>query len=116
MHELAVTESILQIVTEHAERAGAERVSDIYLVIGDMSSFVDDSIQFYFDALSPGTVAEGAALHFRRIPIRFRCRACGHEFEPDRLDWRCPECEALGGDVIAGKEFYVESIEVPERT
>jgi hydrogenase nickel incorporation protein HypA/HybF len=81
-----------------------------------MSSFVDDSIQFYFDALSPGTVAEGATLHFRRITIRFRCRACGHEFEPDRLDWRCPECEALGGDVIAGKEFYVESIEVPERT
>ncbi|MGC9358200.1 MAG: hydrogenase maturation nickel metallochaperone HypA [Anaerolineae bacterium] len=112
MHELPVTEDILRIVTEHAEDAGAKRVTDIHVVIGDMSSFVDDSIQFYFDALSPDTIAEGATLHFHRIAIRFRCRSCGHEFEPERLDWRCPRCENLGGEVIAGKEFYVESIEV----
>ncbi len=116
MHELAVTESILEIVTRYAEDAGAEHVTDIHLVIGDMSSFVDDSIQFYFETLSEGTIAAGATLHFRRIPIRFRCRACGREFEPERLDWRCPECGALGGDVIAGKEFFVESIEIDADT
>ncbi len=109
MHELAVTEDILRIVAEHA---GGQQITDIYLVIGDMSSFVDDSIQFYFDQLAPGTMAEGATLHFKRIPIRFRCRACAHEFKPVGLDWRCPNCGALGGEVIAGKEFYVESIEV----
>ena len=112
MHEMAVTEDIMRIVTEHAAQAGAERITDIHLVIGDMSSFVDDSIQFYFDLLSPGTVAEGATLHFHRVEIRFRCRACGEEFAPDGMDWRCPKCGALGGEVIAGKEFYVESIEV----
>ncbi len=112
MHELAVTESILEIVTRHAEKAGAERVTAIYLVIGDLSSFIDESIQFYFDLLTPDTVAEGAVLHFHRIKTRFRCRTCGHEFEPVDHDWQCPECGALGGDVIAGKEFYVESIEI----
>ncbi len=112
MHELPVTEDILRIVKEYAERASAERVTDIHLVIGDMSSFVDDSIQFYFDHLSPGTIAAGATLHFHRIPLRFRCKACGEEFEPDKLDWRCPNCGHLGGEVITGKEFYVESIEV----
>ncbi len=112
MHELAVTEDILRIVREHAERNGASQVTDIYLVIGELSSFIDDSIQFYFDMLAPDTIAEGAELHFRRIKTRFRCRTCGHEFEPEERDWLCPECHALGGDVIAGKEFYVESIEV----
>lgn len=112
MHELAVTEDILRIVKEYAEKGNAERVTDIYLVIGELSSFVDDSIQFYFDMLSPDTVAEGATLHFERIKTRFRCRHCGTEFEPEDRDWLCPECQALGGDVIAGKEFYVESIEV----
>ncbi|NBD36391.1 MAG: hydrogenase maturation nickel metallochaperone HypA [Chloroflexi bacterium] len=112
MHEMAVTEDIMRIVTEHAAQAGAEQITDIHLVIGDMSSFVDDSIQFYFDLLSPETVAEGATLHFHRVEIRFRCRACGAEFSPDGMDWRCPKCDALGGKVIAGKEFYVESIEV----
>jgi len=112
MHELTITEEILRIVVDHAEQADAKRVSHIHLVIGDMSSFVNDSIQFYFDLLSPDTIAEGATLHFHRIGIRFRCRTCGHEFEPQGQNWLCPNCQALGGEVIAGKEFYVESIEV----
>jgi len=112
MHELPVTEDILRIVTEYAERANARRITDIYLVIGDMSSFIDESIQFYFDQLSLGTMAEGATLHFERVPTRFRCRECGETFEPEGMDWRCPACGALGGEVIAGKEFRVDTIEV----
>jgi hydrogenase nickel incorporation protein HypA/HybF len=112
MHELPVTQDILRIVKEHAEKANASRITDITIVVGDMSSFINDSIQFYFDQLSPDTIAEGATLHFKRIQTRFRCRQCNTEFNPDRIDWRCPECGALGGEVIAGKEFYVESIEV----
>ncbi len=109
MHELAVTEDILRIVQEHA---GQAQVTDIHLVIGDLASFVDDSIQFYFDLLAPDTVAEEAKLHFHRVKTRFRCRQCQTEFEPEGRNWICPACGAMGGDVIAGKEFYVESIEV----
>ncbi len=112
MHELSVTEDILRIANNHAAQAGATRITAIHLVIGEIASFIDDSIQFYFDILSPGTLAEGAQLVFHRIPTRFRCRACGQEFQPEGNDWRCPQCGALGGEVIAGKEFFVESIEV----
>jgi hydrogenase nickel incorporation protein HypA/HybF len=112
MHELAITENILRIAVEHATRAGAQRITAISLVIGDLSSVVDDSVQFYFDFLSPDTLAEGAQLRFHRVAARFRCRQCGQEFAPHDMDWQCPGCQALGGEVIAGKEFYVESIEV----
>ena len=112
MHEMSITEDIMRIVTQHAGKVEATRITDIYLVIGELTSFIDDSIQFYFELLSPDTLAEGAQLHFNRIKTRFRCRQCGHEFEPENRDWQCPSCGALGGDVIAGKEFYVESIEV----
>ncbi|MDY0020085.1 MAG: hydrogenase maturation nickel metallochaperone HypA [Anaerolineae bacterium] len=112
MHELPITEEILRIVTDHATQAQAKHVRAITLVIGDMTSFIDDTIQFYFDLLSPGTLAEGATLHFNRIRTRFRCRGCGQEFEPEGENWICPHCGALGGEVIAGKEFFVESIEV----
>jgi hydrogenase nickel incorporation protein HypA/HybF len=112
MHELAITEEILRIALEHAEQAGAEQLTDIHITIGDLSSVVDDSVQFYFDFLSPGTIAEGAQLHFDRVRTRLRCRECGTEFEPEGMDWRCPNCQALGGEVIAGREFYIESIEV----
>lgn len=112
MHELPVTESILEIVQEKAAQAGASRIARINLVLGDWSGFVDDCIQFYFDILSKETPAEGAALAFQRIPARFHCRSCGADFEPQEYDWRCPQCGSLGGELIAGREFYVESIEV----
>jgi hydrogenase nickel incorporation protein HypA/HybF len=112
MHELSVTEEILRVAVEHAERAQAKRITDIHLVVGNLSTIVDDSVQFYFDFLSPDTIAAGATLHFERVPALLRCRQCDHEFEPQEMDWRCPQCNALGGDVVAGKEFYLDSLEV----
>jgi hydrogenase nickel incorporation protein HypA/HybF len=113
MHELAVTQSILDIALRHAERAGAERILGINLVIGDLTGFVDDSIQFYFDFLSKDTPAQGGKLHFERIAARVRCKTCNAEYAPpDSRLWACPECETLGGEIIAGREFSVSSIEI----
>lgn len=112
MHELSVTESILDIVCRHAAKAGAKRVVRIHLVIGDLSSIVDDSVQFYFDFLSQETCAQGAALAFERIPVRVQCRACDHSWLPETADWTCPKCGKAQARVVAGNEFYVDSIEV----
>jgi hydrogenase nickel incorporation protein HypA/HybF len=116
MHELAVTENVLSVVLRHAGEAHAARVTRIELVIGEMTGFVNDSIQFCFEALSPGTMAEGAELAFRRVPVRLRCHACAIEFEPEDMDWRCPTCAAYAGEVLAGREFYVDNIEIDEQT
>lgn len=112
MHELAVTQSMLNLALEHAERAGAGRITRINLVIGELSGIVDDCVQFYFDFVSKGTPAEGAQLAFERLPAWLSCRACGHEFALRNGDWTCPVCQALGGEFIAGRECYMESIEV----
>jgi len=112
VHELAVTQSMLNLALEHAEQAGARHITVINLVIGQMSSIVDDCVQFYFDFVSKGTIAEGAVLSFERVASCLRCRSCGEEFVLDGHDWACPACGALGGEVIAGREFYMDSIEV----
>lgn len=111
MHELAVTEQIKEIALRHAEAAGAERITDLYLVIGDLSSIVDDSVQFYWDFVSEGTAAAGARLHFRRIPAEMVCQACEHHYSPsDAL--LCPRCDSGRVRVAAGDEFYLEAIDV----
>ncbi len=113
MHEMAVTQSILEIALRHAAQTSAHRITAINLVIGDLTGYVDDSIQFYFDFLTQDTSAQGARLKIERIPARARCHTCGSEYEPpDARLWTCPQCGALGGEVTAGKEFYVASIEV----
>lgn len=112
MHELSVTQSILDIALAHAREAGASRILKVNLVIGELSGLVGEYIQFYFDFVSKGTLAEGAELTFRHVPAQFRCLECGAEYEPDGDDWTCPVCGALRPIAVGGKELLVESIEV----
>jgi hydrogenase nickel incorporation protein HypA/HybF len=112
MHELSITQNILNIVGDYAGRAVAQKVTVIHLVVGELTGFVDDSIQFYFDMLSPGTMAEGARLEIQRIPAEVRCRSCGAIFALEGYKWTCPLCGEVGGDVQRGREFRIDSIEV----
>lgn len=115
MHELAVTQGILSVALDAASRAGAARIAAIDLVIGDLTSIVDDSVQFYFDFLARGSAAEGAALRFRRVPAEGRCLACGAQFTVGaQVVATCPACGSDQLLVTGGREFYVESIEVDD--
>ena len=115
MHELSVTEQILQIVLDHARKAKAKRVSKVNLVFGELTGFVAESIQFYFDVLSKETEAEKASLSMTRVPATARCQKCKKEFHPGgsgSIDWLCPSCGGPVEEIVAGRECYVESIEV----
>ncbi len=111
MHELSVTESILEIALRHAREANASAVTGLYLVIGELSTIVDESVQFYWEFVAEGTPAAGATLHFRRVPARLACRACGHTYSP-REALTCPACDGEDVRVVAGEEFYLEAIDV----
>jgi hydrogenase nickel incorporation protein HypA/HybF len=112
MHELGVTQQVLDIALGRASEVNATAVKKINLVIGDMTSFINDSVQFYFDFLSKDSLAQGAQLCFRRIPITLRCKHCDVSFTPEGETWKCPRCQQSDVEVVTGKEFYLESIEV----
>jgi hydrogenase nickel incorporation protein HypA/HybF len=113
MHELAVTQGILDVAVDAAKQAGADRILAIDLVIGDLSGMVDDSIQFYFDILGRDTLAQGATLRFRREPAIATCLDCGDKSEVSPpLAVSCPACGSFRLRVTGGREFRVESIEV----
>src|SRR3990172_1832280 len=112
MHELAVTESILNIALRHAEQAHATRVTDLHLVIGRLSSIVDDSVQFYWDMISQGTICEGARLHFERTPATLLCLDCNTTYTLAGELTGCPQCGGEHVTVTGGDEFRLDSIEV----
>jgi hydrogenase nickel incorporation protein HypA/HybF len=112
MHELSITENILEIAIRHAEKAQASKITNLYLVIGQLSSVIDDSIQFYWDILAKDTKAEGATLHFRRIPVVIRCHQCELEFAPESGDLTCPACGSDRINILKGEEFSLEAIDV----
>ncbi len=112
MHELSATQSILEISLRHAKQANATRITDIHLVIGQLATLMDDSIQFYWDMIAKDTPAEGATLRFKRVPAQLQCMVCSEKYSPNGEEFKCPNCGSVGVKVIAGEEFFVEAIDV----
>lgn len=112
MHEYGITESLLRIVEDSAREAGVTQVSTIRVVVGALTGFVPDSIQFYFETMSKNTVAEGATLEFEELPVKLRCRACAQLFAPETREWTCAGCGSSEVDIEGGRELYIKEMEV----
>jgi hydrogenase nickel incorporation protein HypA/HybF len=112
MHELSITQSILSITLRHAQEAGAVRVKELNLVIGELSSVIDESVQFYWSMIARGTIAADAVLNFKRLPAKLRCNDCAREFPMGERDYICPHCGSQQVVVSGGDEFFLESIDV----
>lgn len=115
MHELQVTERILEVVLRHASGQEVSRVVAIHLRVGELSHLADEWIQHYFDYLSRGTLAENAKLVIQKTPIVLACDSCSGTFEAKRedlADARCPECGESRNHVVSGHEYVVENMEV----
>src|SRR6056297_3231515 len=115
MHELPVTERILDIVLKHAERNQVRRVISITLTVGDLSELENEWLQHYFDYLSKDTLAAGARLRIERQPIVIRCNKCGRTqtVRKEALgDAACPICGDKGDfSLVSGREYYIKEME-----
>jgi hydrogenase nickel incorporation protein HypA/HybF len=112
MHELSLSGAIVNTVVKHA---AGRPVSVVTMRIGALRQVVPDTLEFYFDFVSKGTVCEGARLEQELIPARLRCATCEREWEIDMPIFMCPGCGSGGSvEVASGDEFEVESIEVEE--
>ena len=112
MHELSVTESILEIAQRHASSSNAKKVTKINIVIGQLSSIVNDSVQFYWDIISQDTICEKANLSFQRIPAKLECQDCNFQYEIVNELMPCPKCKSVKIKVLSGEEFWLDSIEI----
>ncbi len=105
-------QSALNLALEQARKARASRVHVIRLRIGALSGVVPEALTFAFEALVPGTLAEGAQLAIEPVPARFWCAACTREFQADDLFAECPDCHAPSGELRAGREMELASLEI----
>jgi hydrogenase nickel incorporation protein HypA/HybF len=112
VHEFSIMQSALNQALREARQAGAVRVHEIRLRVGALSGVVPEALQFAFEALTPGTLAEGARLTIENVPARFWCNACLREFVSANLYAECPLCGHPSAELRAGRELELASLEV----
>lgn len=107
MHELAITQGVVDTVVERIDRP----VTGVRLEIGRLSGVLPDSVRFCFELVCAGTPLEGAWLEIVEPTGRARCNACDLEFEPEDLMVMCP-CGSLDVTLLAGRELKIIAVEV----
>jgi hydrogenase nickel incorporation protein HypA/HybF len=108
MHELAITEGVVEAVTS---RLPGARVTCVRLEIGVLSGVVADSVRFCFDLVTEGTNLEGARLEITEPPALCSCRVCGEQFAPDGPLPQCL-CGSIEISVLSGSELKITSVQV----
>jgi hydrogenase nickel incorporation protein HypA/HybF len=108
MHELSITQSVVDAIVE---RMAGATVRCVRLEIGKLSGVVPDSVRFCFDVICAGTPLAGATLDIVESSGFARCRDCGEEFQLNDMIMLCP-CGSANVRVLTGQQLRIKSVEV----
>lgn len=112
MHEMSLAEGVLQILEDAANAEHFSRVKSVRLEIGRLSSVEPEAMRFCFDAVTRGSIAEGAQLEIIDVPGTACCFACGATVEIAAVYDPCPACGGYGMQPVGGTEMRVKELEV----
>ncbi|MEJ2471291.1 MAG: hydrogenase maturation nickel metallochaperone HypA [Desulfuromonadales bacterium] len=112
MHELSLTQSLIEAAVDHAKRAKAERILSVTVEIGALSGVIADAVLFAYDVCSRDTLAEGSRLEIRHIAGRGHCLDCQREAEITTLTHVCPHCSSLALRIVQGEEMKFTEMEI----
>ena len=112
MHELAITQSVVDMVVE---RAAGRQIACVRLEVGALSGVVPDAMMFCYELVTAGTPLEGSTLEIETIPGTAHCRTCRQDFTLPDLILLCP-CGSADVRILAGRELRVRSVDMKAET
>lgn len=112
MHEVSLLEDTLELAVKYTQAQGASRIHRLTLRVGQLSGVVPAALQFAFEIVVQGTIAEKAALTIETIPAICYCSNCQQNFQPPDWIYECPTCHQLCAEVLQGRDLELVSLEV----
>ena len=109
---MSIAQNIVDIAVSAAQRGGAEKITAVNVVAGEMRAIVPTQLNFCFGIAAEDTIASGAQLNLEIVPVRGECRECGEDFVIHDFEYICPKCESSDVEIIGGTELRIKDIEV----
>lgn len=112
MHELSVTQGILNLCLDEANKHGVKKINILNIKVGELTGLVPDYINKYFNTIAKDTIAEEATVNFEIVPVGIKCNECQYEGPLGKSRYTCPNCEGNKYTINKGREFYLDTMEV----
>ncbi len=104
MHEFSIAQNILETALAEAEKHNTKHIKAISVKIGDRHFTEADSIQFCIEAVTKGTISEGAQKEIELVGTTARCRKCALVFPVEAHLPICPRCGNKNPETLTSKE------------
>jgi len=112
MHEMSLSEGVLQLIQQNAKAQGFDRVTAVTLAIGELAGVDGEALRFSFEAVTRGTLADSARLDLKSVPGEAWCLPCGRTVHVARRIDPCPRCGSHQLQVTGGNDMILKSLEV----
>lgn len=112
MHEMSLAEGVLQLMEDAAVAEGFAKVKAVWLEIGQLSAVEVEAMRFCFDAVTRGSLADGATLHIIEQPGQGWCMQCAATVAISERFGACPRCGSHQVQATGGTEMRVKELEV----
>lgn len=114
MDEHEIANHVLEVVDQAAYQHSASRILGVHVEIGGRRIFDPDLLQTVFADAARGTVAEGAQLVVKVLPVRHHCQSCGHDFFASSAERPCPDCSCPHTEMIGGEELRLLDMQLDD--
>ena len=112
MHEMALTESLVEMIEEEGRKQGFVRVKRVRIEIGALGHVEPQAMAFCFTAVTRGTIVEDAALDIAVTPGQGWCFACETTTPLSERFGACAHCGGRQVQMTGGDELRVKELEV----
>jgi hydrogenase nickel incorporation protein HypA/HybF len=112
MHEVSLIESVVAMIEVERRKHEFSRVRLIRLRVGALGHAEPEALRFCFDAVTRGTVADGARLDIDIVPGEGWCSGCFRTVPLEERFAACPLCGNAPVLMTTGDELRVAELEV----
>jgi hydrogenase nickel incorporation protein HypA/HybF len=128
MHEWALAEAVVNATLEISKKEELRQVTEVKLKVGELQQL---DLKLFLFALSHLKKEKLKDTRFRikKEMAKFRCRICGHEWNPRKTKLseefreaahfipqvahayiRCPKCSSSDFEICSGRGVWIENI------
>lgn len=112
MHELSLAEALIELVEDEGRKCACSHVRTVRVEIGELAAVEPEAMRFCFDAVSRGTLADGAALDIVCVAGSGWCPDCAKTVAIHERPAECPDCGSFRVEVTSGGAMRLKELEV----